>query len=372
MPTPPGALGVGAAAGDMISFLGEFDAWIRERRSELDVLDAQIIATNRQAELNSDITLAMTIWQAIATKQREVLQIWDSGRVTKIELEKLSSLLWGRLDTSQQPSSSLSSMAVSLPEAGKLCDALVASMRTKLNTDPDAEHQLTRLRNLGTTMERIRDQIALEPAMLREAAQTKLTHLVSRLSQAQEKRGRGADIGGLLGPLEEQSTLLERDLIVGAAQRREGVELLEQTRAAKARIETLQTSVKAAHMQAEKLVWPLPAPISEGVESLGQLPNTAAGLGEYAASLKEIEPLLEKWRQELDEASNLVAKAKQQLAELHKTAEILDPKPEILATLHLSAASALETEPVVIPTVQYCIAAYQSQINFALTTRKTT
>ncbi|HEY3408876.1 MAG TPA: hypothetical protein VGK53_11955, partial [Propionicimonas sp.] len=80
-PTAPGQLGVAATPQQLMEYLGRLDAWLGERRAELDALDAQIIGSGRQAELTSDMALALALWQAAKTRQNLLLSTWDSGRV---------------------------------------------------------------------------------------------------------------------------------------------------------------------------------------------------------------------------------------------------------------------------------------------------
>ena len=229
-PAAPGQLGVAARPVEMLEYLGKLDACLGQRRAELDALDARIQDTGRQAELTGDVTWALALWQAVKTRQDLILRTWDSGRVGQVELERLSGLIWGRLDTQASTVDQLRSLAVSLPEAGRLCDALVAQLRTRLNTDPKAEQQLIRLRNLRAQFERIRDQIGLEPPAQQPAAQARLAAFVQRAEDLSGKRERGGDIGGLLGPLEIDAARYERDLIVTAAQRREARDLVTRAR----------------------------------------------------------------------------------------------------------------------------------------------
>ncbi|MDR1767545.1 MAG: hypothetical protein LBR32_03780, partial [Propionibacteriaceae bacterium] len=209
VPVPPGALATPARPDEIVRYLSQAEAWSNERRQELDGLDQAILAAGRRDELTSDMKLALTLWQAIRNRLNEIEKVWDSGRVAAKELQQLATLLWGALDD----------MSVSVYEAGKLNDAITAGLRTKLNTDPGEEEQLARIRELRAQMERIRDQAALEPAAARPAAEAKYQALTERIEEAEAKRVRGGDVGGLLGPLVEESARLERDLIVGASKR---------------------------------------------------------------------------------------------------------------------------------------------------------
>ncbi|HEX5335550.1 MAG TPA: hypothetical protein VFW55_06685, partial [Propionicimonas sp.] len=114
-PAAPGQLGVAATPQQLMEYLGQLDAWLGERRAQLDALDAQIIESGRQAELTSDMALALALWQAAKTRQNLLLSTWDSGRVGQQERERLSALIWGRLDTANAGLAQLQSMSVSLP-----------------------------------------------------------------------------------------------------------------------------------------------------------------------------------------------------------------------------------------------------------------
>ena len=103
---------------------------------------------------------------------------------------------------------------LSLPEACRMSDALCGQLRSRLQLDPAGTQAVARLRDLRATMERLRDQVGLEPPQTIAAAQARLAQLEGRLTMINEKAGRGGDIGGLLGPLEAEAATFERDLIV--------------------------------------------------------------------------------------------------------------------------------------------------------------
>ena len=54
-------------------------------------------------------------------------------------------------------------LSVSLPEACRLSDALLSQLRVKLGLDPSGAEITERVRQLRAQMERIREQIDLEP-----------------------------------------------------------------------------------------------------------------------------------------------------------------------------------------------------------------
>ena len=364
-PTAPGQLGVAGTTQQLLDYLGRLDSWLAERRSELDSLDDQIIKAGRQAELTSDMALALALWQAAKTRQSLLLSTWDSGRVGQQELERISALIWGRLDTAGAELAQLQSMAVSLPEAGRLCDALVAQLRTRLNTDPNAEQQQIRLRDLRAQVERIRDQVLLEPPALAPAAASKLASLAARTKELADKRGRGGDIGGLLGALEIDSARLERDLIVGAAKRREARGLLVRAREQLAEVIAREQAVRTLAAQAAAAVWPVPGGTLPSVAGLGPVPNTSTALVGYVEGLSAVAGQLNRAQSDLsaalaerDAAAALISALKVKAASLGHGSE-----PALVELSDLIARRLAES-PVVLPVGHQLLQAYSAQLDY--------
>lgn len=364
-PAAPGQLGVPARPAEMMDYLGRLDAWLRERRAELDSLDEQIVTTGRQAELTPDLTLALALWQAARTRQNLLLTTWDSGRVGREELERLSALIWGRLDTEGSTVVQLQSMAVSLPEAARLCDALVSQLRTRLNTDPDAEQQQLRLRDLRAQLERIRDQVRQEPPAFAQGSAAKLAALVARTDDITAKRGRGGDIGGLLGSLEADAARLERDLIVADAQRREGRDLLTRARDDLAQLTAREQAVRALADQVGGGVWPAPQVVVPSVAALGPLPNTRTALVGYLDALGRLGALLGQAQEALGRAAG-DRDATTSLLDALQTKAVArghgdDP---ILVDIAGLARRCLAEVPVAMPVLQQLLSAYSTRLDY--------
>jgi|GEM_PF-254372 len=218
-PQPPGGLGQRVEPTHLRSYLIAMDGWLEARKGELDAIDEVAQNAAHADELTPDIRLSMSLWQSIQNRYVQLLRVWDAGRVGPKEQEQLSALIWGRLDDDAPQSAA---KGLSLPEACKLSDALTGQLRMRLQLDPTGSESLGRLRNLRASMERLRDQIALEPAQTRGAAEAHFQQLADRVEDLAERASRGGDIGGMLGPLENESAKFERDLIVNGALRREG------------------------------------------------------------------------------------------------------------------------------------------------------
>jgi hypothetical protein len=362
-PTPPGRIGQAAAVTEVLEHLGSLQAWLGQRREELDALEAQVIATGRQAELTPDLALALALWQAVKTRQEAILRTWDSGRVGQVELEKLSGLFWGRLDTATADLAQVQTMAVSPPEAGRLCDALVAQLRTALNTDPGAEQQQIRLRDLRAQAERLRDQVALEPAALAPAAKATLAGLVARLDDLTARQARGGDIGGRLGPLEIDAAHFERDLIVGAARRREARDLLGSARSLRSALAAREEAVRDLAVRTAAEVWPAPAPTIPALADLGPLPNTSAALAPHLEQLRALDLRFAAVEQELARATAGLRQGRDLLAALQVKAGALghagDP---VVAGLFGLAGQVLASPPVAAAVVEHLLAACSARL----------
>lgn len=361
-PAAPGQLGVAATPQQLLDYLGRLDAWLAERRAELDALDAQILATGRQAELTGDMSLAMALWQAAKTRQGLLLATWDSGRVAQQELAKLSSLIWGRLDAA---GGTLPSAGVSLPEAGRLCDALVAQLRARLNTDPNATAIQIRLRDLRAQAERIRDQLKLEPPALAPLGQARLDAITTRAAEIAAKQSRGGDVVGLLGALETDAAKLERDLIVGAARRREGRDLLTRAREEHAELTAQAHAVSALLGQVSAAVWPTPAAAIPDLGRLGPMPNTASALTGYLAEVDRIQAELGAAQAALTRGLADRDAAASGLAALQARSTAAGFAADAtLADLGRLASDRLAATPVVLPVLQHLLAAYAAQLDF--------
>ena len=227
-----------------------------------------------------------------------LLAVWDGGRVLEAERERLATLIHGRLDatldpavlakSAASPGTTSGALAVSLPEACRLSDALAGQLRQRLALDPAADANAARVKDLRASLDRLRDQVALEPDSGRSRAQKTWDDLAARINDLTERLQRGGDVGGLLGPLENDTALFERDLIVGGAERRDtrdravaAAELREDLLARSAALEQLAARCVEAVDPAPKYAVP-------DVEALGAVPDSPRDLDAYRARLGRV------------------------------------------------------------------------------------
>ena len=276
-PEAPGRLGEPIPAPELLTYLGALEAWLANRRTELDRLDAAAQASAAVDTYTADVLLALTMWQAIRTRADELLVVWDSGRADAVDREKMSRLVWGRLD------SGLGSALVSLVEAVTLCDAMISKVRARLSFDPDSVDQAERLRGLRAGLVRCEDLAETDVA-----AGERVAALRVREQKLVTQAARGADITGRLGELEAAAALAERDLIVQVSQRR----TLEKGRAdAQATMAALEVREPTLHQLADRCRREIAHPPKlavPDVSRLGAVPDTRQELDAFVDRLAAV------------------------------------------------------------------------------------
>ncbi|HEY5821233.1 MAG TPA: hypothetical protein VIT20_04620 [Propionibacteriaceae bacterium] len=298
-PPAPGRMGSPVDPQATLVYLEALGRWRDDRRRELDQLDQTALSAPVQtgaAAVTSDIMLSMALWKAASDRYELLLRTWDSGRVGTVERERLATLIWGRLDATLDPAlisrstvPGNAALAVSLPEACRLSDALAAQLRVRLGLQESGQEITERLRQLRAQLERIRDQVDLEPAgSAQQEAAGVSSRLARRLKDLADKSGRGGDIGGLLGPLEIESAVFERDLIVNGARRREAGALVGRGRAQRAALEVREEQLRTLAAECVATVAPAPRFAVPDVDALGPLPNTPDALKAYLHRLDQV------------------------------------------------------------------------------------
>lgn len=355
-PAAPGRLGQPLAPAEAQTFLLALDDWVRARRLELDQLDAAALAVGRGDEIASDMMLSLAVWQSVQQRYQLLNATFDGGRVGPIEAERLSTLVWGRLDGDLG-----AGLAVSLPEACRLSDALVGQVQTRLALLPGADANAARIKQVRANLERVRDQVTLEPSSSRDTARATLAGLSRRLEDITDRAQRGADVGGLLPPLEAEASVFERDLIVGNALRRAARDDLQATRQLRLELTARAAALTALVTVCVRTVDPSPRYAVPDVGALGPVPNTPAEIethrrrlvrvgqalgvaeGAYAAALAEHRQLID-----LLDALHVKAAA-------HGLADVPD-----LASSEQQARDVLARLPAPMPVARSLVATYQS------------
>jgi hypothetical protein len=364
-PPPPGRIGSSIPAKDLLAFLDALGTWRDRRRAELEELDQAALQSADADALSADVVLSMAVWKAVSDRYELILVSWDSGRVGPTETERISTLIWGGLNTG----GASGSLAVSLPEACTLSDALAATLRARLALEPGDADLAARLRQLRAQVERIKDLVQREPATIRNEAIATHHDLDRRVTDLTDRAKRGADVGGLIGPLEIDAARNERDLIVGAATRRERAADVTRARAVRTELEAQGVAVRALADQCVAGVTPAPRLGVPDVTALGPVPNTPAELEKYLTRLDAV-------RRALVQAQSAYGAALARRDELAARLDAYKVKAgsvartsgttEDLAELYRRGREALDAEPVDLGRLGALVAAYQMYLDTSL------
>lgn len=344
-PAAPGSLGADVPAPELLRYLDAMMRWRDQRRTELDALDRAALELSDptdRAAVTPDVTLSMTLWQAVADRLDLILATWDNGRVGEQERRRITTLVWGTLE--QPGSRGQQALAVSLPEACRLSDSLASSLRSRLRLDGADPDLAGRLRALRQQVERIADQVALVPSRRRGSAAEVHAQLDQRLTDITDRARRGADVGGLLGPLESQAATVERDLIVAASARAHAKADHQQATREVAELSARGEALRQLAARARAQVTPAPTLGIPDVSALGPVPTDPEELTAYLSRLERVERALAHAHAEYAAALARRQDLAEQVARLRAALEAL-PDAGAMQALMAEADALLATEP---------------------------
>lgn len=365
-PAAPGRLGVAAPADALRTYLVALGRWRDGRRAELDRLDQAALRATDPDSYTGDVTLSMALWQSTSDRYDQLVQAWDSGRADQVARERMSQLIWGRLD----PGSGLGAgLAVSLVDACRLSDALAAQLRARLSFDPRAADAVARVAALRAAMERLRALAEQEPG---EAGVVQ--RLAARVEDLAGAASRGGDVSGPLQLLEADAARTERDLIVTTATRREAARDRERQAAelVRDRVRAMNEVAALEHREqglreladrcgrrvavAPRLAVPEP-------EVLGPVPTARVALDAYLARLADVARAMDVVERtysaplaELEELAGRLAGYRVMAARTGRDAD-----HEVQAAGQL-ARSALQAVPCDLDAARTLVARYQALI----------
>jgi hypothetical protein len=344
-PAAPGKLGEPLAVDAARSYLLDLGRWRDARKRELDLLDEASLRAAEPELYTPDVTLSMSLWQAVDDRYTQLTKVWDDGRVDVVARDKLAQLVWGRLESG--------GLGVNLVEACRLSDALAAQLRARLSFDPRAAEAGARVAALRASLERLRELVKQEPTW---AAQIEL--LATRVDDVAARAVRGADVDPVLAGLEADAARAERDLVVTTARRRNAARSAEQAAAQlvtdRLRAENEMRALSAREDRARELAERCVAAVADpprlavpDVEALGPVPEGRADLDAYLKRLGDVARALEMVErayggplEELDELRGLLGGY---LTRAARTGRVADPA---VARAAAAARGAVETVPV--------------------------
>ncbi|MEP7333802.1 MAG: hypothetical protein ABI692_17145 [Terracoccus sp.] len=378
-PPAPGALGVPVHAGEAQTYLSALREWVAQRRADLGEVDAAVLKLTaaEQVSITTDLTVALTFWKAVNDRLTLLHTTFDGGRVGPREAERLSTLIHGRLDSNTTSDLSLpssGSLAVSLPEACRLLDSLTRTLQARASLAPGAAEATQRITLARAGVERVRDQLPLVPAgSERDEAATHLGRLDRRVTDLVERARRGADIGGIIGPLEIELSTLERDLIVASAERANAAKDRAQTAQWVEELDARGAAIRALERACLAAISPAPHLAIPNVRALGPVPQERAELTAYRQKLDRVSRALdlahETYAAGLAERDEIVGLAGA-VAAMAAASNLPDESRADLSELRSRLEGALASTPMPLARSRALAAAYQSYVD-AMSRRET-
>jgi hypothetical protein len=298
-PTAPGSLTAPAGTRSVLKFLDELRRWRDDLKTALGSLDRRAQVSSAPDTFTSDLTLAMSLWESIDRRTEELIQVWDSGRVTEKELERIAQLMWGRLpDPLGNPS------AFSLSEATTLAAALEARLAARLDADTIAgSGAADRIGPLRESLARCHD-LAATLARRSGEAETLADQLEAALG-----RGAGpAALGREVARIADAAEILERDLIKETSLR---ASVGRESASLAARISDLaaiETQVRATADKCRDKIAAPPRLAVPDVAALGPVPPIPDG-PDAPGTWKARQAALTDYRERLERAAAALAEA---------------------------------------------------------------
>ena len=304
-PTPPAGPGEQPEDRAVDHYLSELARWRMRREHELSALDEVTRTHPDRDALNEDVTASMTLYHAIAQRHDLLMASWEDVRDGDGEREWVSTLLWGVLE---MPDGDPQALALGLPDALRMSDALAASLRARTGADGEELPVRQRVAALRADLDRLADAVAGDDG-------------AERLAQARlrlDALGPRADEEALveIGELESELAGLERALLVAAAEEAHGTADLDQARAEREHLVAKGEAVRALAARVLESVRPAPTLGIPDVSALGEVPTEESELTAYVGNLERV-------GRALDQAHATYAAALAEYADLADRAERL-------------------------------------------------
>ncbi|MGD8149589.1 hypothetical protein [Ornithinimicrobium sp. Y1694] len=378
-PAPPAGPGMTPEDGAIDHYLSELARWRMRREHELGALDALTRTHDDRDALNTDVTASMTLWHAIAQRHDLLLSTWQDAQAGNGERDWIAQLIWGLLEL---PDGDAQALAIALPEAVRLSDALAASLRARLHTDDDELPFDQRVAALTADTERVRAQLEHD----REAAgsaggdeqddaqlddtkdadhpgDTLTERLTAVEAEVEGLPGESAGSLGTVGDLESRLAAIDRDLIISAATQAHARATTDQASSERDHLVAKGEAVRSLAERVLNTVHPAPRLGIPDVSALGEVPEEEAELTAYMANLERV-------GRALDQAHITYAAALAEYADLADRTERLAktlagcgaPTSVDLAGMLTAAKESLHNRPADIQRAAALIAAQEAYL----------
>jgi hypothetical protein len=354
-PPPPAEPGMLPADETTDRYLSALASWRLRREHELRALDELTRTHDDRDALNADVTTSMTLFHAIAQRHDLLLATWQDAQDGHGEREWVAQLVWGVLEP---PDGDAQALALPLPDALRLSDALVASLRARVGAEDEGSP--------SDRMSQLEDQAARLRGDLTGRAETAPENLPERLGQIEtdmaEARADGAGLSDI-GALESRLAAVDREMIVSAVTHAHDNADREQAERERAHLVARGEAVRALAERVLNTVQPAPKLGIPDVTALGEVPGSEDELATYVGNLERV-------GRALDQAHATYAAALAHYADLADRAERLAqtlagcgaPTSVDLAGMLTAAKESLHTRPADIQRASALIAAQEAYL----------
>lgn len=355
-PTPPAPPGMVPEDGAADHYIAELGRWRLHRDHELRALDALTRTHADRDDLNADITFSMTLWHTIGQRHDLLMATWEDTQQGQGERDWVARLIWGSLEL---PDGDGQALALALPEALRLSDALAASLRARVRGDEEMPLE-ERLSATRADVDRVRAGIEAHDG---DDRQQLLDRLEQVAEQAEELTPDSEDALGRLGHVESVLAHLERDLIVAQTTAVHDGADASQAQRERDHLEAKGEAVRSLAERVLNTVRPAPRLGIPDVTALGEVPTDGAGLAAYVANLERVARALEQahttYAAALAEYADLVGRADRLATTL---AGCGAPTSVDLAGMLTAAKESLHNRPADIQRASALIAAQEAYL----------
>lgn len=367
-PPPPAEPGEQPEVGAITHYVAELARWRMRRDHELRALDELTRAHDDRDALEGDLTESMTLFHAIAQRHDLLLATWRSndGGSGDPELDDgqrgwVGQLVWGVLE---MPDGDSRALALPLPDALRLSDAMAFALRGRLGTEEDELAMPERLERAREHLDLVRShvedrgEVAEDDRLAHrlEAAQARLGELADRADDAAVD-----DLAALVSELAS----IDRTAIVGRVTHAHQVADRGQALTERAHLVARGEAVRALAERVLDAINPAPRLGIPDVEALGEVPE------EEGPALEAYISNLERVGRALEQAHSTYAAALAEYADLADRAERLArtlagcgaPTSVDLAGMLTATKECLHTQPADVRRAAALLAAQESYLD---------
>lgn len=370
-PSPPTEPGEAPAVGAITRYVSELARWRMRRDHELRALDELTRAHEDRDDLEADLTSSMTLFHAIAQRHDLLLTTWGDGGggdAADPELDDgqrgwVGQLVWGVLE---MPDGDAQALALSLPDALRLSDAMASALRGRLGTDEDDLPMAERLGRAREHLDLVRSHLADRDGLPDgdgDDLDERLEEAGARLTALDGRTDEDEDAVGDLALVLAEIAAIDHEAVTTRAAHAHETAGRDQAATEREHLAARGEAVRALAEKVLNAINPAPRLGIPDVEALGEVPEEGPALQAYVGNLERVARALEQ-------AHSTYAAALAEYADLSDRAERLArtlagcgaPTSVDLAGMLTATKECLQTQPADVRRASALIAAQEAYL----------